>query len=177
PKRKLHAAGDRRSLDRGDDRLAEREPRRTHRAAWHRAAVGGKFQGSVGLGIIARADAADGKAFQVRSGAERAALTPEDGNVRRVAVEGDKRFIQRLRMCGIDGVARLGARMNDREHAITALDANRHWHLLRRTRERAAVRLPAVAGGRQPAAAAFGPASARSSYSRSRRKRNASMGD
>src|SRR5208283_5724144 len=71
-------------------------------------------------------------ARQVRSGAERAALAPEDGNVHRlVAVESDKRFIQRLRMCGIDGVARLGARMNDREHAITALDANRHRHLLR----------------------------------------------
>jgi len=110
PQRKLHPAGDRRTLDRSDDRLAKREPRRTHRAARHWAAVGGKFQGSVGLGIVAGGNAADGKAFQVRSGAERAALTPEDGNVRRlVAVESDKRFIQRLRMFGIDGVARLGA--------------------------------------------------------------------
>jgi hypothetical protein len=50
----------------------------------------------------------------------------EHSDVRRlVFVEGDKGLIQRSRMLGIDGVPRLGARMNDRQHAITALDANK----------------------------------------------------
>jgi hypothetical protein len=32
---------------------------------------------------------------------------------------------------GTDGVTRLDARLNDRQHTIAAFDTNRHGHLLR----------------------------------------------
>jgi hypothetical protein len=47
--------------------------------------------------------------------AERPAFTPKDGDIGTlVAIEGQKGVIHSFSMFGIDGVTRLGTRMNDR---------------------------------------------------------------
>jgi hypothetical protein len=69
---------------------------------------------------------------EIRPSAERASFTPEDSHVRHfIPVESHKGPIHRLSMFGIDGVAHLGARNNDCQHTIGALDANRHRYFLR----------------------------------------------
>ena len=71
------------------------------------------------------------KAVQIRSGTEGAAVTPQEGHVRTfVGVKGDKGIIERISMIGIDGVTHLGARKNDRQDPVAALNANRHGRLL-----------------------------------------------
>jgi hypothetical protein len=57
-------------------------------------------------GVVGAGDAADRETFQIRPGAERAALAPEDGDVGLfVVVESDKGVKQRISVIGIDGVA------------------------------------------------------------------------
>lgn len=52
--------------------------------------------------------------LQIGAGAESAAFSPEHSDVRRlVGVEGDECVIEGIGMRGVDGVAHVGARLND----------------------------------------------------------------
>jgi hypothetical protein len=111
PQRELEPACNCVTLDRGDNRLAQAEPRRTHRSV---AVLAGHVRALAGRDRL-----------EVRSGAKRPARAPQDphgGGV--VGIELPEGGRERLGGRPVDGVPHLGAVDDDHGHRASLLDSD-----------------------------------------------------
>jgi hypothetical protein len=127
PQPQLHPAGDGRALDRRDDRFVQLEPRGTQRSAWNFPAIAARPRGrdvEFAQRIIGVERA---HVFEVPARAKRAARAVEDRDASvLVGIEFKKRGCQRIRACGVHGVAGFGPVVNHGPYRSIFLNSDGH---------------------------------------------------